>query len=130
MPRTTAQEFRISTPDEWRLRGIGGIFWEDYTIHENIDWMYKSLPACTDTVTSGCLTNIGPAPGAEVRNHNVRGDTTSFFDDITRGLHTEGGFRLGGFRHHSEGTHAHRGHALLPHQYHRGGEAPSAVSAA
>jgi iron complex outermembrane recepter protein len=80
-----SQEFRISTPDDWRVRGIGGVFWEDYSIAENIDWMYKSLPACTTTVTSGCLTDVGPAPGAQVRNPNVRGDTTSFFDDITRG---------------------------------------------
>jgi iron complex outermembrane receptor protein len=80
-----SQEFRISTPDDWRLRGIGGVFWEDYKIAENIDWMYKSLPACTTTVTSGCLTDVGPAPGAQVRNPNVRGDTTSFFDDVTRG---------------------------------------------
>jgi len=80
-----SQELRISTPDDWRLRGIGGIFWEDYTIRENIDWMYKGLPACTATVTIGCLTDVGPAPGAQVHNPNVRGDTTSFFDDITRG---------------------------------------------
>jgi iron complex outermembrane recepter protein len=80
-----SQELRLSTPDDWRVRGIGGLFWEDYKIGENIDWMYKSLPACTVTVTSGCLTDVGPAPGAQVRNPNVRGDTTSFFDDITRG---------------------------------------------
>jgi iron complex outermembrane receptor protein len=80
-----SQELRLSTPDDWRLRGIGGLFWEDYKIAENIDWMYKSLPACTMTVTTGCLTDVGPAPGAQVRNPNVRGDTTSFFDDITRG---------------------------------------------
>jgi iron complex outermembrane recepter protein len=80
-----SQELRISTPDDWRVRGIGGIFWEDYSIAENIDWMYKSLPPCTTSVTTGCLTDVGPAPGAQVRNPNVRGDTTSFFDDVTRG---------------------------------------------
>jgi iron complex outermembrane recepter protein len=80
-----SQEFRISTPDDWRVRGIGGIFWEDYSIAENIDWMYKSLPPCTATGQTGCLTDVGPASGAQVRNPNVRGDTTSFFDDVTRG---------------------------------------------
>jgi iron complex outermembrane recepter protein len=80
-----SQELRISTPDDWRLRGIGGLFWEDYKIAENIDWMYKSLPPCTTVGEIGCLTDVGPAPGAQVRNPNVRGDTTSFFDDITRG---------------------------------------------
>ena len=41
-----SQELRVSTPDDWRLRGIGGFFWEDYTVAENIDWHYKSLPPC------------------------------------------------------------------------------------
>jgi iron complex outermembrane recepter protein len=80
-----SQELRLSTPDDWRLRGIMGLFWEDYKVAENIDWHYKSLPACTDTVTLGCLTNIAPAPGAAVRNPNIRPDNESFFDDVTRG---------------------------------------------
>lgn len=80
-----SQELRISTPDDWRVRGIGGIFWEDYSIRENIDWMYKSLPPCTTAASIGCLTDVGPAPDAQVHNPSVRGDTTSFFDDITRG---------------------------------------------
>ncbi len=80
-----SQELRFSTPDDWRLRGIGGVFWEDYVVHENIDWMYKTLPACTTAAQIGCLTDIGPAPGAQVRNPNVRPDNESFFDDVTRG---------------------------------------------
>jgi iron complex outermembrane receptor protein len=80
-----SQEFRVSTPDEWRLRGIGGFFWEDYTVAENIDWHYKSLPPCLTATDIGCLTNVGPAPGAQVRNPNVRPNDESFFDDITRG---------------------------------------------
>ncbi|HEY3653463.1 MAG TPA: TonB-dependent receptor [Steroidobacteraceae bacterium] len=80
-----SQELRLSTPDDWRMRAIGGLFWEDYKIKENIDWMYKNLPACTTAADIGCLTNVGPAPGADVRNPNIRNDNTSFFDDITRG---------------------------------------------
>ena len=80
-----SQELRMSTPDEWRVRGIAGLFWEDYKIAENIDWHYKSLPACTTSASIGCLTDVGPAQGAQVRDPNVRDDSTSFFDDITRG---------------------------------------------
>ena len=29
-----SQELRLSTPDDWRVRGIGGIFWEDLKIYE------------------------------------------------------------------------------------------------
>ncbi len=80
-----SQELRVSTPSTWRLRGIGGFFWEDYSVAENIDWHYKSLPACETSADIGCLTDIGPAAGAQVRNPAVRSDDTSFFDDITRG---------------------------------------------
>jgi outer membrane receptor protein involved in Fe transport len=80
-----SQELRMSTPDDWRLRGIAGLFWENYSVRENIDWMYKSLPACTTAGQIGCLTNIAPAPGAYVRNPNIRPDNESFFDDVTRG---------------------------------------------
>ena len=80
-----SQELRVSTPDDWRTRGILGFFWEDYTIHENIDWMYKTLPSCETAADIGCLTAVGPAPGAQVNNPSLRNDNTSFFDDITRG---------------------------------------------
>jgi iron complex outermembrane recepter protein len=81
-----SQEFRVSTPDDWRWRGIGGIFWEDYSIHDNTDWFYKSVPSCSATITANCLTNVGPPPGlGGVNNPAVRPDNESYFDDITRG---------------------------------------------
>ena len=39
-----SHELRISTPDDWRLRALGGLFWENYTIHEQTDWFYGSNP--------------------------------------------------------------------------------------
>jgi iron complex outermembrane receptor protein len=88
-----SQELRLSTPDDWRLRGVVGAFWEDFKIYENIDWFYRNDPACSATVTTNCFTDIGPPPagapvtqpGVQVNNPNVRPDNESFFDDITRG---------------------------------------------
>jgi iron complex outermembrane receptor protein len=81
-----SQELRVSTPDDWRLRGLFGLFWEKYVINENIDWFYKSVPSCTTTVTTGCFTNVGPpANTIGVSNPNIRPDNESYFDDITRG---------------------------------------------
>jgi len=80
-----SHEIRVSTPDDWRLRGIVGAFWEQLQIQDQLNWTYKSLPACTDTVTVGCLTDVGPAPGATVVDPNTRGDTVAFFNDVTRG---------------------------------------------
>ncbi len=81
-----SQELRLSTPDEWRLRGIGGVFWEDFRIDDELNWLYKTLPACTTTVVFGCLTDIGPQPGSSVNNPApIRGDNVAFFNDVKRG---------------------------------------------
>jgi iron complex outermembrane recepter protein len=71
-----SHEMRLSTPDDWRVRAIGGVFWENYVIHEQTDWLYKTAPGFTD---------IGPPPGASVNNPNIRNDNEAFFDDVTRG---------------------------------------------
>jgi len=81
-----SHEIRLSTPDEWRLRGIAGIFWEDLRIYDQLNWQYKTLPPCTATVMFGCLTNIGPAPGSSVNDPApIRNDNTAFFNDVKRG---------------------------------------------
>lgn len=92
-----SQELRLSTPDDWRTRGLIGAFWERYGINSTTEWDYKSIPPCTTTVTTDCMTNIGPPPGAQVNNPNPRGDTTSAFDDITRGFRQEALFASGDF---------------------------------
>jgi len=81
-----SHEIRLSTPDDWRLRGIAGAFWEDLRINDQLNWLYKTLPPCTATVTLGCLTNIGPVPGSDVNNPApVRNDNVAFFNDVKRG---------------------------------------------
>jgi iron complex outermembrane recepter protein len=80
-----SQEFRISTPDDWRLRGIAGVFWEEYVIHDNTDWFYKAVPSCTAAANTNCLTNVGPPASAGANNPSIRPNNESYFDDITRG---------------------------------------------
>src|SRR5947207_737432 len=81
-----SHELRLSTPDDWRMRGIAGAFWEDLRINDQLNWLYKTLPPCTATVTLGCLTNIGPVPGSDVNNPApVRNDNVAFFNDVKRG---------------------------------------------
>jgi outer membrane receptor protein involved in Fe transport len=80
-------EFRVSTPDDWRLRGILGAFWEDLLLQDQTDWMYKTLPNCTTAGQLGCMTDVGPTPGSTLNNPNIRNDNTSFFEDVTRGYH-------------------------------------------
>jgi iron complex outermembrane recepter protein len=84
-------ELRFSTPDEWRLRGILGAFWEDNKLFDQTAWMYKELPPCTssgpggaDPGNTGCLSNVGTIPGTTVKNPGVQGDHTSFYQDQVR----------------------------------------------
>jgi iron complex outermembrane receptor protein len=71
-----SHEVRLSTPDDWRVRAIGGLFWEDYTIHENTDWFYRSNPN---------FEPIAPPPGAMANDASVRPADENYFVDITRG---------------------------------------------
>jgi iron complex outermembrane recepter protein len=80
-----SHELRLSTPDDWRMRGIVGAFWEELGIDDQLNWLYKTLPACTTSVTFGCLTDVGPPPGSSVNDPAVRNDNTAFFNDVQRG---------------------------------------------
>jgi iron complex outermembrane recepter protein len=80
-----SHEFRLSTPDDWRMRGILGAFWEELQIDDQLNWLYKTLPACTTTVTVGCLTDIATIPGTSVNDPGTRNDNVAFFNDVQRG---------------------------------------------
>ena len=71
-----SQELRLSTPQDARIRGIGGVFWEDFKIHEQTNFNYKTAPG---------FAPVMPPPGATSNNPGVRGANTAFFEDITRG---------------------------------------------
>jgi len=80
-----SHEFRLSTPDDWRLRGIVGAFYEKVQIEDRLNWLYKTLPPCTETVTVGCMTQVGVAPGSTVTDPSIRNENVAFFNDVTRG---------------------------------------------
>ncbi len=101
-----SHEFRLSTPDELRVRAIGGAFYENYKIKEQVDWLYKTASENFGNIApqTGYYTLNGSVfqpngkaveyktpgavfvPGAPtVANPNVRNDNTGFFDDIDRG---------------------------------------------
>jgi iron complex outermembrane receptor protein len=88
-----SQEFRLSTPDDWRLRGILGAYYENYKILDNMNFMYKTIPSCEesnnlDVALAGgpvCVANVGPIPGSTANDPSPRGDSTAFGEDIHRG---------------------------------------------
>jgi len=115
LQRNTHQshELRVSTPDDWRIRGLGGLFYENYRIQEQVDWFYlTALPY---------FNPIGPPTGyyaldgsrfqpngrpvqyftngavfvpAAVTsdNPNTRLPGVGFFNDITRGYQQQAAY--------------------------------------
>jgi len=79
-----SHELRASTPDDWRLRGIAGLFYENYTVHDDTEWEYTSPQAG--------FNPIAPPTGAQTNDPNVRNANTSFFDDISRGYKQKAAF--------------------------------------
>ncbi|HWW20794.1 MAG TPA: TonB-dependent receptor plug domain-containing protein, partial [Steroidobacteraceae bacterium] len=41
-----SQEFRVSTPDDWRIRGILGAYYENFKIRDDMNFYYKTIPGC------------------------------------------------------------------------------------
>jgi iron complex outermembrane recepter protein len=89
-----SQEFRLSTPDDWRARGIVGGYWENYEIGDNMNFLYKTIPSCTPdnlaTALAGgapCVGNVGPPPGTTAADPSVRNDNVAFGEDVRRGYH-------------------------------------------
>jgi len=87
-----SQEFRVSTPDDWRLRGILGAYYENFKVLDNMNFYYKTIPACNtlnlSIALSGgpvCVADIGPSPGSTASDPGVRNDNTAFGEDVHRG---------------------------------------------
>ncbi len=87
-----SHEIRLSTPDDWRTRGIVGAFWEDFEIYDNMNFLYRTIPSCSpqnlaNALAGGpaCVGNVGPLPGTFASDPSVRNDNVAFGEDIRRG---------------------------------------------
>lgn len=85
-------EFRVSTPAEWRLRATAGVFQENFRIYDVMNFEYKNIPSCNPSnlavALSGgqvCVANVRTFPGANVNEPGVRDDNTGFGEDVKRG---------------------------------------------
>ena len=93
-----SHELRVSTPDDWRIRGIGGLFYENYRIQDQVDFFYLTAlpyfnPIGPPTGYFDDQRSAGPSSAGRVfvprpvtsNNPNVRPLGDGFFNDITRG---------------------------------------------
>ena len=86
-------EFRISTPSDWRLRGVGGVFHEQYRVYDLMDFNYVTVPPCdqgsnkANALAGGapCFLNVQTYPGSTAKQPGFRPDNTGFGEVVERG---------------------------------------------
>ncbi len=85
-------EIRLSTPDSWRLRAIGGLYQEQFNIYDDMNFNYKSIPDCSpanlaSALAGGptCIANVTTAKGATSNDPGERANNTAFGEDTQRG---------------------------------------------
>jgi iron complex outermembrane recepter protein len=90
------QELRLSTPDDWRIRGIGGLFYENFLLQDQVDFFYlTALPYFTPIAPpTGYYTPAGAFVSGPVtsNNPNVRPPGDAFFNDVTRGYNQKAAY--------------------------------------
>jgi len=87
-----SHELRLSTPDDWRVRGLLGVYWEEFQIQDNTEWTYKTLPDCSPTDNTYCFHPIGPVAGAWTNDPSLRNSNTAFYDDFKRDIFQKAAF--------------------------------------
>ena len=87
-----SNELRLSTPDDWRIRDLFGIYQENFQIADDMNFLYKTIPACdtanlTAALAGGpvCVANVGPVPSSFDTDPTLRNDNTAFGEDVRRG---------------------------------------------
>ena len=88
-----SNEARLATPDTWRLRGLFGAYYENFRIDDNMNFNYKTIPACSQTQLAAstapgglpCVADVMPNPASTLNDPGVRGDQTAFGEDTRRG---------------------------------------------
>ncbi len=78
-----SHELRLSTPDEWRVRALGGVYWENYTIYDESNWSYGSSPH---------FVPIAPPADVTANDPNPRPAGVVYTQDITRGYKQKAAF--------------------------------------
>ena len=87
------------TPDDWRLRGLFGLYQENFTIADNMNFSYNNLPGCNtaaDVATAEannaagapggvCVGSIGPIPNSSAIDPNPRNTVVNYGEDERRG---------------------------------------------
>ena len=85
-----SHEIRLTTNEDYRLRGLFGAYWEKFVIYDQQDYHYRAIPECGPTAPAAgspdCLSAVGPLPGTFANDPSLRtGQNTAFGQDLQRG---------------------------------------------
>ncbi|MFI4890873.1 MAG: TonB-dependent receptor, partial [Steroidobacterales bacterium] len=90
-------EIRLSTNEDYRIRGLFGAFWEAFDIYDQMNFNYLPIPQCgpagSATLTAAlagtgadCFSAVGPIPGYPASSPGLRlGTNSAFGEDVHRG---------------------------------------------
>ena len=84
-----SHEFRLSTPSDWVVSGIAGVFWERRKLNDDTEWLYKSVPECSTGGPASCFLYLDPSAttkfnDASMNDKGRRNSSTGFADDFQR----------------------------------------------
>ena len=81
-------EVRISSPDDKRFRFIVGGFEEQFRIYDVMNFNYKTIPTCTNSILSSgavCSGVVQTIPGSTANQPGLEPTNTAFGEDTQRG---------------------------------------------
>jgi len=84
-----SHELRLSTPSDWNIAAIAGVFYEERKLNDDTEWLYKSVPECTIGGPKSCFFALNPGAtpkfaNASFNNPGLRNSSTGFFNDFKR----------------------------------------------
>lgn len=91
-----SEEFRISTPDNWRLRGLIGAYWEKFSIKDDMNFFQDTIPSCTPANLTAALAG-GPLCVATVTPVQAQVDPSTRPVGVNFGEDDERGFKQTAF---------------------------------
>jgi outer membrane receptor protein involved in Fe transport len=88
-----SHEFRVTTNEDYRIRGLFGAYWEKFNIDDQMNFNYLSIPQCSPANLAAanaggpyCLSAVGPVPGVFATDPGLRENSnTAFGEDAQRG---------------------------------------------
>jgi len=88
-----SHEIRLTTNDDYRVRGTFGAFWEKFNIKDDMNFNYLAIPQCNAanlaiSAAGGpdCVEAVGPVPGYYATDPSLRlNSSTAFGEDVERG---------------------------------------------